>query len=103
MKYGNGGRYRLPSRSRAGVGAQHLGLFAQFAGVGRQPGLRQHVPPPVGLDQHVADLGVDRDGLVRRQGPRRRRPDQQVGTGEIACRHRTTWKPTVSAGSCRLW
>ena len=36
----------MPSRSRAAVGAEHLGFFAELAGVRRQPRLGQHVAPP---------------------------------------------------------
>ena len=66
-----------------GVAAQDPRVVAEFARVGRQPRASDHEPPALVCDDDVLDVGVDRHGLVGRQRPRRRRPDQQVGTVEI--------------------
>ena len=69
------------------VGTQYLGLFTQLAGVGGQPRLRQHETMVAGPNLDVGDLGVDRDRQVRRQGPRCRRPHQQVRAVQRAAHH----------------
>ena len=63
----------------ARVGGQHLGFVPQFAGVRRHPRLGQQVAPPVGAAHlDIGDVRIDGHSLVRRQRPRRRRPDEQV-------------------------
>ena len=69
------------------MGGEDLGFLAEFAGVGRQPRLRQHVAPLPRLHVHVVDVRVDRDRQVRRQRPRRGGPDQRVGAVERAAGH----------------
>ena len=75
----------------AGQPAQHARVVSQLAGVGAQPGRGEDEPlARVGrgvsrLDQDVLDVRVHRDSQVRRQRPRRRRPDQGVGTVQVRC------------------
>jgi hypothetical protein len=59
-----------------GVGGDHGRLFAEFARVRPKPGLGDDETTTVCLDHRVHDVGIDRDRLVGRQRPRRRRPDQ---------------------------
>ena len=72
-----------PQQLLAGQRGQDLRLLAQFPGVGGQACLRQHEPPILHPHKHIRDVGIDRDGLVGRQGPGCGGPDQQVGAVEI--------------------
>ncbi len=89
---------------RAAIAAKYLRLFAQLTGVGRQARLGQHEATIAGPDLHIGHLRIDGNREVRRQRPRCRRPHQQVGAVQLAlCSPPTTLKPTVTAGSWRLW
>ena len=73
----------------AGVAADDRRLLPQLTGVVTQAGLREDVLRGAALDtghgrldDDVVDLGADHDGQVAREGPRGRRPDEQVGTVE---------------------
>ena len=63
------------------------GLLPQLAGVRGQAGLGQHVAlrnsrGAVGLDDDVVDVRARDDREVGRQGPGRRGPDEEEGTGQ---------------------
>ena len=80
---GQVGQQRLvpaPGQLRAGQLADDRGAF-QLALVGGLPVAGQDVALAVLLQHGVADVGADRDGLVGRQRPRRRRPGQQPLAG----------------------
>ena len=74
---------------RAGQAAQHARVVTQLAGVRAQAG-RGEDEPLAGvrrgvsrLHQHVLDVRAHGDGQVRRQRPRRRRPDQGVRAVQV--------------------
>ena len=77
-------------------GAQNLGLLPQLLGVctaqvvGQHHGISMHALCAVGTDgvitnphRGVGHLGVDRQGEVRRRGPRGGRPADKRGIGEL--------------------
>ena len=73
----------------SGVAAEDRRLVAELAGVVAQARLGEDVlgrgsldTGDRRLDDDVVDLGADHDGQVARQGPRGRRPHEQVGTVE---------------------